>query len=123
MLVSSYSRIREFCETAGRKDAKALLAAWYKVAESANWEKFADVKADYGSVDQVGNCLVFDIGNNRYRLIARIIYDKHRVYILRVMAHKEYDRKLWIADCGCHKPPPKPKLTANPRKPRQKKKR
>lgn len=34
-------------------------------------------------------CLVFDIGNNRHRLIARTVYRTHCVYVLGVMSHKE----------------------------------
>ena len=35
--------------------------------------------------------VVFDIGNNRYRLIGRVFYP-HKHYVLRVMDHEEYDR-------------------------------
>jgi mRNA-degrading endonuclease HigB of HigAB toxin-antitoxin module len=37
--------------------------------------------------DQVGNCVVFDVGNNRYRLIGRVKYEQHIVYVLKVMDH------------------------------------
>jgi len=50
---------------------------------------------------------VFDVGNNRFRLIGRVNYTRGIVYVLRVMDHPEYDKNLWVDDCGCHKPPPK----------------
>ena len=118
MWVISRSRLREFWQTPGCDDAEKLLAAWYKVAVAATWAKFADVKSVFGSVDLVGSCLVFDIGNNRYRLIARINYKSHRVYVLKVMTHKEYDKKKWVDECGCHKPPPAPAVST--RKPKKK---
>lgn len=31
-------------------------------------------KQTFGSADQVGNCVVFDVGSNRYRLIGRVLY-------------------------------------------------
>jgi hypothetical protein len=30
-----------------------------------------------------------------------------------VMDHKEYDKQLWVDNCGCHKPPPKEVPTKN----------
>jgi len=59
-----------------------------------------------GSADQVGNCEVFDVGSNRYRLIGRVLYP-HKLSVLRVMDHEEYDRAPWASQCGCHSPPPK----------------
>ena len=34
-------------------------------------------------------------------------YAKGIIYILKVMDHAEYDKTLWVGECGCHKPPPK----------------
>jgi len=38
---------------------------------------------------------------HRYRLIARVLYRSHKVYVLRVMTHAEYDRVDWPTQCGC----------------------
>jgi mRNA interferase HigB len=103
--IISKSRLREFWEVCS--DAKTPLEAWYKHVENADWTMTSDVKADYGAVDFVGNCAVFNIGGNKYRLIARIIYHIHKVFVLRVMTHHEYDTTNWEKDCGCHSPPPK----------------
>ena len=51
--------------------------------------------------------MVFDVGNNRFRLIGRVNYRNGILYVLRVMDHAEYDKQRWVDDCGCHKPPPK----------------
>jgi mRNA interferase HigB len=77
------------------------------LAKSANWVNFGELRQTFGSADQVGNCVVFDVGNNRFRLIGRINYTRGIIYVLRVMDHREYDKRLWIDSCGCHKPPPK----------------
>ena len=55
----------------------------------------------------MGNCLVFDVGNNRFRLIGRVNYAQGIVYVLKAMDHTEYDKMAWIAGCGCNSPPPK----------------
>jgi mRNA interferase HigB len=82
------------------------LSAWHKDVEHADWTKWADVKAMYRSADQVGDCVVFNIGGNKYRLIARIRYSSHKVYVLKVLTHKQYDAGKWKRECGCYEPPP-----------------
>jgi mRNA interferase HigB len=114
--IISRRRLREFWES--RKADAALaerdLAAWYKLAKNAEWANFATLRQTFGAADQVGNCVVFDAGNNRFRLIGRVNYAKGIVYVLRVMDHREYDRKRWIDDCGCHRSPPKKPRAAKP---------
>jgi mRNA interferase HigB len=107
--VISKSRLREFWQTPAYADSEGPLAAWYKHVETADWTKSSDVKSDFVHVDFVGNCAVFNIVGNKYRLIARILYPYHKVYILRVMTHKQYDNGPWQKECGCHSPPPKKK--------------
>ncbi len=77
------------------------------MAESADWDHFGALRQTFGSADQVGNCVVFDVGNNRFRLIGRVFYTTGKLYILKVMDHREYDKGRWIDDCGCHEPPPR----------------
>ena len=85
MRVISNSALRDFCES--RKNDSAIaeryLSAWYKLAKDAEWSKFAEIKQVFGSADQVGNCVVFDVGNNRFRVIARINYGHGKLFVLR----------------------------------------
>jgi mRNA-degrading endonuclease HigB of HigAB toxin-antitoxin module len=55
---------------------EALLSVWYKVAKNAQWKHFAEIRQTWRSVDRVGTSMVFDIANNRCRLIARINYER-----------------------------------------------
>lgn len=112
MRVMSLRPLKEFWE---RKDtppkSEELLRAWYDHTENATWGNFAELKQTFGSADTVGDCVVFDVGNNRIRLIGRVRYanDMGRgiVYVLKVMTHAEYDEDKWPDECGCHKKPPK----------------
>lgn len=75
----------------------APLRDWYAITERAIWRSFADIKATFGQTDQARvksgqTVCIFDIGGNRYRLIAFVSHRKGKVYVLRVMTHKEYDR-------------------------------
>jgi mRNA interferase HigB len=107
--VISKRRLREFWQSTkhAAEIVKRDLSTWHKLARSAEWANFAELKQTFGSADRVGNCVVFDVGNNRLRLIGRVNFRKGIVYILRVMDHAEYDKQRWIKDCGCLKPPPK----------------
>jgi mRNA interferase HigB len=120
--VISKRRLREFWESRKQDSgiAERDLAVWYKLAKSAQWANFGALKQTFGSADQVGNCVVFDVGNNRYRVIGRINYARGILYVLGVMDHAEYDRRNWIEDCGCHKPPPKRPTSARKASPQRK---
>jgi mRNA interferase HigB len=107
--IISRRRLREFWGS--RKSDSAIaerdLSAWYKIAKHAEWANFGALRQTFGAADQVGNCVVFDVGNNRFRLIGRVNYARGVIYVLRVMDHAEYDKKRWVDDCGCHRPPPR----------------
>lgn len=104
MWVVSQARLRKFWTLHPR--AEEPLRMWYGLVSAAEWATFADVRAMFPSADSVGNCTVFNISGNRFRLIARIFSGNHKVYVLRVMTHPEYDRTPWVDSCGCHEPPP-----------------
>src|SRR5437764_5310937 len=104
MWVVSLKRLREFWAVHPR--AEIPLRAWFTQTSAAEWATFGDLRSTFRSADLVGNCTVFNVGGNNYRLIARVFYPSHKVYVLRVMTHAEYDREDWPAQCGCFSPPP-----------------
>jgi mRNA interferase HigB len=93
MRVVSRKAIRE--ATAKHSEWGASLNAWFKIASDADWVTFADVRNSWRNSDVVGRFVVFDIGHNRCRLIAKIIYRWRMVYIRRILSHAEYDKKEW----------------------------
>jgi mRNA interferase HigB len=107
--VISRKRLKQFWESrkADSKLAERDLLSWRKAAKSRKGAHFAELRQTFASADQVGNCVVFDVGNNRFRLIGRVNDTKGIIYVLKVMDHSEYDKKLWIHGCGCQNPPPK----------------
>jgi mRNA interferase HigB len=93
--VISWRALREF--GARWPAATGPLRTWHKLTLAASWRKFADVKATFGQTDQAKvrsgqTVCVFDVGGNKFRLVAFVSYAKEKVYVLRVMTHKEYDR-------------------------------
>jgi mRNA interferase HigB len=96
MHVISKKKLREFWEEHLR--AQSPLEAWYQVARHAEWETFVDVRATFHAADQVGRFTVFDIGGNKYRLIAVIHFDRGKLYVRHVLTHTEYDEGKWKDD-------------------------
>lgn len=82
------------------------LNSWYKLVAGADWQNWADVKRDFPAASLVGDCAVFDIGGNKYRLVTRLRFRAHRVYVLKVMTHVDYDRLPWAKECGSHRAAP-----------------
>ena len=73
--------------------AEIPLRTWYANASQAAWNSPQDVKNDYGSaVDFVGdNRAIFDIAENKYRLIVHVSYRYKRILVKFVGTHREYD--------------------------------
>jgi len=93
--VISWRPLREFGDWCPA--AAGPLREWFEVASLATWRNFADLKGTFGQTDLVRvrsgqTVCVFDIGGNKFRLIAYVSYAKGNVYVLRVMSHREYDK-------------------------------
>jgi mRNA interferase HigB len=76
-------------------DASEPLDRWYRIVKSSNYSSFSELRLTFPSADQVGRLTVFDIGGNKFRLIAFIVYPAKRLYIREIMTHKEYDKGKW----------------------------
>lgn len=96
MHVISKKKLREFWERFPR--AKAPLEAWYQVAKHAGWENFAGVRQTFNASDVVGKFVVFDIGGNKFRLIAAIHYNRGKLFVRHVLTHAEYNAGKWKDD-------------------------
>jgi mRNA interferase HigB len=94
--VISWRAIREFLK-AHPEDPSApdAFAKWYDVVRNNRFANFSAIRRAFPSADLVGDLVVFNIRGNRYRLVARFIYTKGRVYIRRVLTHAKYDRGDW----------------------------
>jgi mRNA interferase HigB len=74
--------------------AEMPLKVWFAIVSRASWTGPADVKRLFGTnVDFVAdNRVIFDLGGNKFRLVARVSYEFGRVLVKFVGTHKEYDR-------------------------------
>ena len=93
MHVISKKKLRAFWQQ--HADAESPLRTWLQTAKQGDWTSFDDVRKVFASADQVGEFVVFNIGGNKYRLIAAIHYNRRRVYVRHVLKHAEYDLGKW----------------------------
>lgn len=75
--------------------AETPLQAWYRAMESEVFVDFNDLRATFASADYVDGLTVFNIGGNKYRLIASIHYNRRKVFIRAVLTHEAYNRSNW----------------------------
>jgi mRNA interferase HigB len=93
MRVITNRRLLEFA--AVHPDADVPLQAWRALMHSHEFSSFSALRQLFGSVDKVGDLHVFDIGGNKYRLLA-FLHAQHQIaFIKHVLTHAEYDRGAW----------------------------
>lgn len=68
------------------------LQVWRKAMETRSFANFAGLKATFNSVDRAGEFHVFDIGGNKWRVVAFIHFPAQICYVKHVFTHKQYDR-------------------------------
>jgi mRNA interferase HigB len=75
--------------------ARKPLARFLAIVRIATWDSFMEVKQSFSGVDYAPSTgvLIFNIGGNKYRLIATVDFDKQIMVIKSVMTREEYDRE------------------------------
>jgi mRNA interferase HigB len=81
-------------------EAEAPLLHWFRQTQKAVWHRFPDVRDTFRHADLVAvgsgeRVVVFNVGSNNCRVVAKISFEKQKVYVLRVLTHREYDRQRW----------------------------
>lgn len=82
-------------------DAANEIRAWVGIVESVRWHNFAEVRSWFKDADYVDGYVVFNVRQNRYRLVTVIHYAKTseekqtegHVYIRSFLTHREYDHR------------------------------
>jgi len=93
MHIITRKRLLEF----GKKysDSAEPLNRWYRIVKHSNYNSFAELRKTFPQADQVGKLTVFNIGGNKYRIIAYIVFSAKRIYIRHVLTHIEYNKGDW----------------------------
>lgn len=97
MRLISRKALRSFWED--HPEAEEVLQDWYFKIKRSAAKNFVELRLTFPSADLVGDCIVFNVGGNNYRVIAHLDYSVQIVWIRFVLSHAEYDREKWKADC------------------------
>lgn len=91
MRVLGLERLSEHSKS--HPEASASLGRWKKVMETTSFGSVPDLRRTFGrSYDYVRpGCHVFDIANNRHRLVARVDFETQTALVESLMTHKQYD--------------------------------
>jgi mRNA interferase HigB len=85
--------------TAAYKDAANELKLWAAAVKASRWHNFTELRSVFKDADYVNEYVIFDVRNNRYRLVTVIHYARTtkeektqgRVYIRSFLTHAEYN--------------------------------
>jgi mRNA interferase HigB len=91
MRVISRRVLTEFAKQ--HKPAQTPLSAWYSMVKAKRYRDSHELKADFGTADfRKTGIVIFNIGGNKYRLVAHFRYDIGFVYVKHLVTHAEYDK-------------------------------
>ena len=76
-------------------ESQVPLTRWFKIVQTNDFVNFAALRQTFPSADKVGDLIVFNIGGNKYRLIASVHFNRNKLYIRHVLTHREYDKGEW----------------------------
>ena len=93
MKVISSSALRAFAKLHPR--AGESLQGWRRVIERNRFSNWAELKTSFHTVDKVGELAVFNIGGNKFRLVAYVRFEKQIIYVKAVLTHLDYDKGAW----------------------------
>jgi mRNA interferase HigB len=75
--------------------ARKPLDKWEIVVSKGAWKSFSELKKTFNSADYIEGKTVFDVGGNKYRVIAVVQYAVGLVIVSHVLTHEEYDKGKW----------------------------
>lgn len=85
--------LREF--SARHAEAAQPLQDFRRKIEKGSFGNFAELRAVFPAVDKVGERYVFNIGGNKFRLVAGIDFARHLLWVKAVLTHSDYDKGAW----------------------------
>ena len=90
MKLIGIEKLVEFWEA--KRDAENALRVWIQNVRQAVWKNPAETHLTYRHADLVGDCTVFNVRGNNYRLIVKINFQYQMMWIRFIGTHKEYDK-------------------------------
>ncbi|MEO6588001.1 MAG: type II toxin-antitoxin system HigB family toxin [Pyrinomonadaceae bacterium] len=106
MHIIKRAKLVEFWEKKENSGSESFLDAWYRTMKKGTFDNIAQIREVYRHADIVGECIIFNVGTNKYRVVTKNYFTEQTLLIRFVMTHfvmthKEYDKDTWKNDCGC----------------------
>jgi mRNA interferase HigB len=89
MHIISLKMLREFWHI--HPEAEQLLREWHTIVEHTDFKNFNHIRQFFNSADYVKPYTIFDIGGNNFRVVVIVQYKFKKIYVRKVMTHREYD--------------------------------
>lgn len=89
MHIISIKMLREFWQK--HPESEKVLREWHTIVEHVDFSDFSHVREIFNSADYAQPYTVFDVGGNNYRLVVIARYRFKKVFVHKVMTHREYD--------------------------------
>ena len=80
-------------------ESERALDEFYGKIKRCSPHNIAELRQTFPRADSVGDCIVFNVGGNKYRVIVHLDFDVQTMWIRFVLTHAEYDRERWKDDC------------------------
>lgn len=93
MHIISRKALQDFWEE--HPESEAPLKIWFKIIRSTKYKSLNHLRETFPTADLVRDRIIFNIGGNKFRLIAVIHFKYSKVYVRKVMTHGEYDKGDW----------------------------
>ena len=97
MRIISKRMLRDYWEK--HPVAEEVLTDWFRKMKRISPKNLAELRLTFPSADLVGDCLVFNVGGNNFRVITHVNFRRNEMFIRFVLSHAEYDKDKWKDDC------------------------
>ncbi len=89
MEIAGISTIEKFKKT--HPAARNALEEWISKVTPVLWRTSTDIKRMFSTTSFVKQFVIFNIGDNKYKLLTEVRYGTGRILVLRIGTHEEYD--------------------------------
>lgn len=97
MRIISRRAFRTFTEN--HPESRQAFDEFYVKIKRCNQKNLTELRQTFPSADLVGDCVVFNVGGNKYRVIVHLDFEVQTMWIRFVLTHAEYDKDRWKDDC------------------------
>jgi mRNA interferase HigB len=99
MHIITPTRLTEFWKE--HPNAEQSLKRWRNITKKAHWQNIIETRQDFPHADMAGECTIFNVSGNNFRIITKIYYETGTLLIRFILTHAEYDKGVYKNDCNC----------------------